>query len=608
MKKFNISLVAATVMAALSITSCKKVLDKEDLQYTTPAEVFSDSTLAVLNVNYLYTANQPAWFGSTGGTNNGGGAMCDEFYGDNAFVKGTVTIETVADIGTSASATNAYGKIRSLNTSLQELQNSPIPAGTRNRFRAQLLFWRAFRYFDLVRLYGGVPLVLTPLDAIGTEAKNAALLPRNTTTDCFKQIVSDLDSCIKYLPAKWVNASSDYGRITSVAAAAFKGRVLLTWASPEFNPNNDASRWQTAYDANTTAVALANANGYGLMSSYANMWFTKGYANTEALLVTEYNTQTDDNGTNPNTYDNATRPSYLGTKGGSNQPTWDIVKDYPMKDGYAPGTSPNYTYSDQTFFDNRDPRFNATIAFNGCNWPILGNTAYRLWTYYYYSNAAGTSTKSTEPSASGSGFYLRKAIDPNVTQANTLYIGTDWMEIRYAELLLNQAECAAEVGHLSAGQEAYANLIAIRKRAGIDAGADGMYGLTSGMAHDQMITAIMKEREIELAFEGKRYWDLRRRKLLESTLNGKKRMGVTVLLNNTGTASDYLSATRDAQANTSLDAVYATNFTVNFKTLDSYNIAVQTADYFFGIPTAALQNNAKLQQTNTWGGSFDPLQ
>jgi hypothetical protein len=123
-----------------------------------------------------------------------------------------------------------------------------------------------------------------------------------------------------------------------------------------------------------------------------------------------------------------------------------------------------------------------------------------------------------------------------------------------------------------------------------------------------MINAIMYERQIEFAYEGKRYWDLRRRMLLESTLNGKKRQGITTLLNNNGSAADYILATRDASAASSLDSVYTKYFTIVTKPLDTYPIAFQTADYFFGIPTATLQNDPNIQQTNTWGGSFNPLQ
>jgi hypothetical protein len=611
MKIFKIIL--AVFISSILFANCTKVLDKENLTSTKASEIFNDSILVKLNADYLYTQNLPGWFGNTGGAIGNGSNLTDEQYSDNAFVKGTVTIETVSDIGTALIKTNNYGKIRNINTFIRDVNAGTMPQGVKNRYNAQALFFRAFRYFDLVKLYGGVPLVLTPLDGVGDAAKLAAQLPRNKTSECMKQIVSDLDTAIRYLPNKWL-VKDDYGRITTGAAAAFKGRVLLTYASPQFNPTNDQTRWQAAYDANTKAVAILSALGYGLNTSYDGMWFTEGFsptlgcnANPEAVMVTEFNTSTSDNGRNSNNYDNQTRPAYLGTAGGSNQPTWDLVQAYPMLDGKAPGVSTKYPYSLQTFYKNRDPRFNKTIAYNGCNWPILGNSLYRLWTYFYYSKADGSAVKSTETNVSTTGFYLRKAIDPNISAANLSYSGTDWMEIRYAEVLLNLAESAAELGYLGVSQEAYTGLIAVRKRAGIEAGSDNLYGLSAGMNHDQMIAAIMYERQIEFAFEGKRYWDLRRRNLLESTLNGKRRTGLTFTLANTKTATDYILTSRDASAATSLDNLY-TSFTMTVKNMDTYNIAYQTADYFFGFPTATLANNPKLQQTNTWGGAFDPLQ
>ncbi|PTQ95749.1 putative outer membrane starch-binding protein [Mucilaginibacter yixingensis] len=607
------AIIISTGAAALMFSSCKKVLDKQDLGNFTAAQVYNDSTVAKSSMDYIYSQNQPSWFGNSGGTISGQlSGLTDEAYSDNAFVKGTVTIESVTDLGASASSGN-YTKIRTINMFIRDINAGTMADGVKARYNAQAYFWRAYRYFELVKLYGGVPIVTTPLDAVGDEAKKAAALPRNTTTETFNQIVSDLNTAIAALPINWPN-TADYGRITKGAAQAFLGRVLLTWASPQFNASNDQARWQAAYDANTAAIATLTTGGYGLYSKWdVSMWTTEGGisggkpGNPEAVLVTEYNTSTTDIYQNNNSYTGGTIPKSLGGSG-SNQPTWDLARAFPMKDGKDTLTS-KYAYTAQNFYNNRDPRFAQTIAYNGCNWSLEGNSAYRLWTYYYYSSA--TAVKSTESSASTTGLYLRKGVDPTITNSNLTYSGTDWIEIRYAEVLLNQAEAAAELGRLGTAQEAYANLIAIRKRAGIEAGTDNMYGLTTGMNHDQMITAIMKERQIEFAFEGKRYWDLRRRKLLESTLNGKRRSGVVFTLAKSGTNfTDYILNTRDASANTNLDAMYNTTgagtFVVSTKTLDTYNIAYQTADYFFGIPTTSLNNNVNLVQNNTWGGSFDP--
>jgi len=604
MKKIFI-LITATCVTSLMFSRCKKVLDKQDIGNFTASEVYNDSSTTKLSVDYLYSQNQPSWFGNSAGTISGQlSGLTEEQASSSVFVLGTLTTESVTDIGTANSSSNAYGKIRLLNQFIVDVNAGTMDPGMKKRFISQALFWRAYRYFELVKLYGGVPLILTPLPEVGPEARAAALLPRNKTSEVFAQIVKDLDTCIKYLPVKWP-AAADYGRITSAAAASMLGRVTVTYASPQFNPTNDIARWTAAYNASTLAVTLCGQGGFSLFPKFDyTMWTTE--RNSESVLVTEYNTVQTDNGINTNTYPSNTIPKSVGGNGTSNQPTWDMARAFLMKDGKDTLTS-KYPYSAQTFYKNRDPRFEATIAYNGDIWPVLGNSNYRLWTYFYYKSASTTAT--TELStASTTGLYLKKAIDPSLTLATLPYTGTDWIEIRYAEVLLNQAEAAVEIGNIGTTQEAYTNIVAIRKRAGIDPNTDNLYGLTAGMTHDQLIAVIMKERQTEFAFEGKRYWDLRRRNLLESTLNGKKRMAVIVTSNINGPFVDYLLPTRDGAATTNLDAVYSTNFKVTTKSLDSSPINYTPNQYFFGIPTASITNNINLLQNNTWGGPFDPLQ
>lgn len=609
MKKLYIIILAGCAYTLLS-TSCKKVLNKQDLTSASPDLIFGDSVLVKQNVDFIYGQNLPNWYGNTGGsvssTLNG---ICDEAYNDNKFMQGTLTNNDVNDIG-SSNTSGPYNKIRIINTFLRDLAAGKLTPDTKKRFAAQALFWRAYRYFDLVRLYGGVPLVLTPLDAVGDANKQAALLPRNKTSDCIKQIVADLDSAIRSLPQRWPDSKNDYGRITSQAAAAFKGRVLLTWASPEFNPTNDRARWQQAYDANLQAKNICDAAGNKLMPDYAGLWFVEGYSNTEAIMVTGYNSSTGDQQKDNNGYDLSTRPAYTGTGNPSvsNQPIWEMVQSYPMLDGLAPNASTKYPYSLQSFYKNRDPRFDKTIGFNGCNWPINSNNAFRLWTYYY-TDPSSNKIVTTEPitgSATTTGFYLRKAIDPTLAAANVMYSGNDWIEIRYAEVLLNLGECAAEIGNLNQGQEAYSALISLRQRAGVEAGGDGLYGLAPTMNHDQMINAIMLERKIELAYEGKRFWDLRRRNMLQSTLNGTRRSGIRITLNAGAPAS--LFPPYPGRDQLTADAAYA-YFTITPVTLDNkYTLNVQTSVDFFGIPTATISSDPNILQNKGWGGSFDPQQ
>ncbi|RZL07224.1 MAG: RagB/SusD family nutrient uptake outer membrane protein, partial [Hymenobacter sp.] len=333
-----------------------------------------------------------------------------------------------------------------------------------------------------------------------------------------------------------------------------------------------------------------------LYPSFDQQWFQEGGANTEAVFVTIFNNSSGTNTTKPNGYDNATRPSYTGTSGGSNQPTWEMVQAFPMLDGKKPGTSTKYAYNSQLFYKNRDPRFDKTIAYNGCTWPLNGNTAYKLWTYYT------TASKSVETKASTTGFYCRKAINSTAALSDAQYVGTDWIELRYAEVLLNLAETACGTNNLSV---AFDQLKAIRKRAGIEIGTDGNYGLQAGMSRTQMFDAILYERQIEFAFEGKRFWDLRRWKKVETTLNGKRRNALVITLKTTGVPTDF-ATTRD---NLSLDLVYTNYFTIATKVLDTkYAINWLPAYYYLPIPQGAIDNNPSLIQNNTWGGGFDPLQ
>ncbi|WP_461102085.1 RagB/SusD family nutrient uptake outer membrane protein [Spirosoma koreense] len=590
MKRTHKILVA--LCSSLVLTSCMNVLDKTDLGSTPGSLIFKDSVLTQMNLDYIYDQNLPTPIGSLGPEPTGISGLSDESFAESKILQGALQINEIGDFGTALSATNNYGKLRVINMFLSDVNAGSLPQLTKNKLRSQAQFFRAWRYFDLLRLYGGVPLVLNPLAAVGVEAKQADYLPRNTTAETFAQIVKDLDSTIASVPGRWASAN-DWGRITKGTAAAFKGRVLLYAASPQFNPTDDVTKWQTSYDANKQAYDLLTANGYGLHASFDQLWFQE-VNNPEAVFLTGYNTATGTNTAKSNGYDNATRPSYAGTGGGSNQPSWEMVKAFPMLDGKKPGESTKYTYSDQLFYKNRDPRFDKTIAYNGANWPLNGNTAYKVWTYY----AGG---KTVESKASNTGFYTRKAINPTVSTGDAQYSGTDWIEIRFAEVLLNLAESATGVNKLD---EAYTQLKAIRKRAGIEAGTDGLYGLKANMTRAEMFDAILYERQIEFAFEGKRFWDLRRWKLIEKTLNGVRRTGVTINLKTTGVPADF-ATTRD---NLNLDDLYKNYFTIAFKQLDTkYAIAWKPEYYFFAIPQSAIDNNPKLIQNNTWGGAFDPL-
>ncbi|MEP6675949.1 MAG: RagB/SusD family nutrient uptake outer membrane protein [Ferruginibacter sp.] len=617
LRYINIALISLTILGA----SCKKALDKTNLSGVSPDLLFSDSTLVQLNMDNLYENNLPGFGGQNTASVLSGTQpqLSEEGYASaNVFMTGTMSYGTnePTDFGIKLDVNNNWGKIRQLNAFMVGLQGSPLPTYTKNKFIAQARFFRAFRYWDLVRIYGGIPIILTPLEGVGQPARDSALLPRDKTSACFAQMVSDLDFASDNLPGKWGSGSSNtlWGRITSGAAAALKGRILLLYASPMFNPNDLTSRWQAAYDANVKAKTILDANGFGLHPNYRTMWYQEA-SNPEAVMVTEYNNSSTDQVKKNNGWSKSCRPSYLNGSS-SNLPTWELVRAYPMKDGKAPGTSATYPYYDSLFYKNRDPRFDATIAYNGCTWPLDGNSSRKQWTYYE------SPTTSTESAASNTGFYCRKAVDTITMPLNDpQYSGTDWMEIRYAEVLLNLAESATGISKLATTDESYTGVVAVRKRAGIDAGASSLYGLTAGLSRDQMFNTILAERQIEFAFEGKRFWDLYRWKRM-SDLNGWTRNRIRIVLRTGGTIPSAAALKDPTNVNyrdiQNLDNMMANYFTTtrnnnhdasNSTTkLDATPINFLPTYYFFPIPLAAITNDPNLKQNINWGGTFDPQQ
>ena len=464
---------------------------------------------------------------------------------------------------------------------------------------------------------------------------------------------------ISLLPGKWPTA--DWGRITSGAAAALKGRVLLTWASPLFNRADDRARWQKAYDANIAAKTLLEANGFTLFSNggfanaqaWENMWFQQT-ENPEGVLVYCFNNVTSDQTQRNNGWEQATRSKQV-LGGGSISPTKQIVDAFPMKDGKMPGDPTSmYTYDQKKFYKNRDPRFYKTFAYNGAVWPYSGGATFRQWTYSWFTNSsAATPNKSTETlGANSSGIYLRKATNPsaNNSAGNFGYSGTDYMEIRFAEVILNLAESAIGSDKLSEGLD---NIKLIRQRAGIE-NKDGAYGLSSVSGNrDMLFAAVLQERKVEFAYENKRFWDLRRWLLFNDDfgtcsrlgvepIQGTRRTGYWIYVKNIdgttyrGNDDPLLRKTNGpapvierepatfpsgiSNQDQYVDYLYDNHFEVierdnldptspanwSFKWYNEY--------YFFGLHQNILSGSPYLEQTKDWPdlngalGAFDPLQ
>lgn len=558
----------AIILASLH-SGCSRVLDKPDLSAIPEAAVWNDINLATAYVNQLYVDNLPGW-----PTNKS--SESDEAGGADNIMHGQLTINSINYW--------PYDFIRNINILLRDVGSGSLTQSQQNILRGQALFLRAWQYFQLVNRYGGIPLVLEVQELNGDLE-----VSRNKTSECITQIVKDLDDAAALLPDSWLGA--DDGRITSGAALALKGRVLLHYASERFDPTqSQTARWTDAYNANKAANTALIGAGKSLMQSFKDLWFVEGNANTEAVLVKRFN--------NPgltHNRDACTRPlDEAQNCTGADQPSLAIVSAFPMKNG-LPITDPASGYDPDAYWVDRDPRFGATIAYNGNLWELSGKTGRIQWTFLGSQQTGNTNT----------GFFTRKGIQESYRPNETELSGVDWIEIRYAEVLLNLAEAANEVDQIA---EAYDVLKAIRQRAGIEIGGNGLYGLKSGMSKTEMREAILLERRIEMAFEGKRPDDMRRRRLY-GQLNGSKRRGL--IINLTGFGGDK-NAFFDAynNGNVDLDQHYSNYFEDSFRELDLLNtINYRNEYYFYAIPMTHIEKNARLVQTSGWdGGSFDPLQ
>ena len=602
-KKMIRTLALLAVASTVTMTACRKdFFDVED-QNGIDSRIWDDAGAVGLFLDKTYDLVMPTW-PVPGGIHN----TSDELNNANtAFLYGQLVENSVTDIGTGNSITsNRYFDIRRCNVAIEGLNAGMLPDNVRNQLKGQFFFMRAFVYFRLVNLYGGVPLILKTQQLTGEDLN----VPRSKTSDCIKAIVSDLDSAAAYLPNLWTG--SNIGRITKAAAMGFKGRVLLHYASPQFNPTRIASRWEEAYVANKAAHDTAVAHGYILFNNYANIFVTEDHR--EVMLVRKHDAVSISPGRGTNT-EYITRPfSESGNGGGSNQPTWNLVQAYVTRDG-LPITHASSGYNANQFWLNRDPRFEMSIAYNGGVWPLSSKAGRKQWSYVGVLDESASTVVT--------GFYCKRICNPTLSATQALYnsnsgggSGMDWIEMRFAEVIMNLAECANETGRMTESKDLVRR---IRQRAGITAGSFD-FGLGIASTQAEMRNLILNERQVEFAMEGKRHADLRRTRNY-GLISARQSLRATPKLPymaGTGTVAGriYLDMPnalgirpRDT-ANLNNASVMAAIFTQAPASLEGSNvISIPERYYFYALPNFFNQASYTMAQTLGWtGGTFDPLQ
>lgn len=544
---------------------------------------------------------------------------------------------------------NPYTRIRLANFLLEKMDGvgKSLSPSFRATAKGQMYYFRALEYFYLVRTYGGVPLVLTVQDASTTD--ESIRTPRATATQCFTQILKDFDSAAALLPAKWAVAGTDYGRFTSGAALAMKSRVTLLAASPLFNADWDnpgSAKWQAALDAGLKAETALTSAGYGLYGSSAKDWGEMSYVtdnafNKEAIVVQLLsNTTTTSTGAN-NSWEAGIRLKDAGGTGNGVSVPKAMIDLFPLANGSRPTAANGYV--DTFFFENRDPRFYRTFAFSGSKWGVKNNANKTSWLYRWRPSATGNpvyyaNNQTTSP------VVVRKMSNPAADSTALAFSGTDIFEYRYAELLLNIAECYAATGNTG---NCLSYLGKIRARVGIPSANN--YGIGTPASKYAAIEACLYERRVELAYEGKRYWDVQRWLLYDGTsatsptANTVAKLGLTPIngTNRTGyywqginytssdplTAADRASVVIDPDAASfstqiaNLKALYKAKFVMTplDKPLDldgttPVNILFRPNYYLSGLSATVLSYNPWLQQNIGWqdyngaAGTFNAVQ
>ncbi|GEP94013.1 RagB/SusD family nutrient uptake outer membrane protein [Chitinophaga cymbidii] len=493
--------------------ACKKDIEQEPKELLTEDLIFDpvdrSGTYAEQFLNGIYSS-LPTGF------NRVGGNFLDASTDDAISSQDGTSIENLSKGRVSASShpddawAKNYTGIRKANLFLSKVDRTGNAAEVRSFWKAEARFLRAMFYFELLKRYGGVPLVGDTVFNYTDDLR----YERNTFAECVDYIVQECDA-IKDLVRPDPLSTNDWGRASKGIVMTLKARVLLYAASPLFNggvvttdpqraalqgyPSYDANRWDAAAKACKDVIDL---NIYGLESNYLNIFTTRRStaAKPEVILAFLRNSTTDvERNNGPIGFANQANGE------GRTSPTQELVDAFPMKDGTPIAEAADYDPGNP--YVNRDPRLGHTVLYNGVKW--LNRP---LETFDGGLDKPDRNVIQTKTS-----YYLRKFMG-NFTSA-TQYANTshNFIIFRYADVVLGYAEALNEFAGPS--DEVYQQLKDIRKRGGITAGADNMYGLEENMSKEDMREAVRGERRRELAFEEHRYWDLRRWKTAEQELN-----------------------------------------------------------------------------------------
>lgn len=355
-----------------------------------------------------------------------------------------------------------------------------------NQNIAEARFLRAYWYHHLVEMYGDVPLVTTPLEL------SESMIAKTAKSEIYDFILTELEEASAVLPEKYT-ASADIGRATKGAALALKARVALY-----------AGRWDVAIDASKRVI---DAETYSLDANYEGLFIkSKQDVSKEIIFKISYlegvYTHRIPQGVN----------TRMGKGYSSKIPTQSLVDSYLCTDGLPIDQSP--LYDPLQPFENRDPRLNYTCVIPGSVFAGYQFETHKdsvtCWNYNVNPRARVANQDATNAYASFSGYCWRKYTNMEIASYLTSS-ETGIILIRFAEVLLTYSEAKIEANQID--QSVYDAINLVRNRVGMPA-------ITTGKTQAELRSIVRIERKSELAFEGKRLYDIRRWKIAEQVMTG----------------------------------------------------------------------------------------
>lgn len=424
---------------------------------------------------------------------------------------------------------DGYDKIRRMNQFLNSMKKySDFSEEKNTLLEAQVRFFRGFMYFQLAKRHGGV-ILYTDLDDMQKDKE------RSSEKDTWDLVQSDFEFAIANLPAAWASGA-DKGRLTKYIALAFQSRAMLY-----------AERWQVAYDA---ADAVIKSNRFAMVDDYKNA--CQG-GNSESILEFNYEMTGPNHG-----FDRDYVPLSDGYEfGGLGTPTQEMVESYENADGTKMDWTPYHTTNaTRPPYEDLEPRFKASIIYPGSVWKgnvmenSVGGTYGTFMAYREQPYSYGLTT---------TGYFLRKLMDESLIDIKGKQSTQTWVEIRYAEILLNKAEAAFRLSKIGEAQDA---MNKVRARVGLP----GKFS-----SDKQWFADYRNERKVELAYEGQLFWDMRRWKLAHIEYNNYRAHGFKI----TGNNYEYID-------------------------VDYQDRKFQQKTYRLPIPTSELENNSLITQFDEW--------